>query len=918
MEFIRRGIAIVLCCVLIAGNALATEPDAGQYTSEGELIFEVVPIIDETEEEAGAPEIVETVEIIDETEPAEETVAEMIAEPVIEIATEPIVGIAAEPAEEAVVETTAEISTEPVTEASIKAEYIETPLNAMGELLLKEIWMTSEEPSMTVGKSTRFTVGIEGRSSTFKVTVRAFVGNGSAVAYEGEQTGTFSFDFTPDAKGEYKFSVTVKDLISGQSLYIQTCAFCWGATEEQLSDDSSVPGIVQSIVRDYTDNEMTDTEKAKALHDYLIYHAYYLNSGDNPHSAAGVLLDGYGVCESYADAYAMLLTAVGIENTVVNSVVSNHAWNKALLDGKWVNVDATFDDPVVNGEPLRAVSGYERDDYFAVTDEELQKLDNDRDWNTINGTHVAGVSTIGNDVGALVPDSGAPRKYNSLSGTQEYTRDTDLNQSRTLQLDIKAKYSAKLTYTSNDPKIKIDGNGKVTIPAGYVGAAVLTVTAEETEEYASVSMPVSLTVNKLENRITFEGPGKADASEKQQTVRLKASARENAKLNWVWKRSVQKNWTGDMGEISISEDGILTVPAGYVGTFTAMILCEETEHYLAASATAEIQIVQIENKITCGGVTLRSSASERTVSLNAKCESGDALGYRSSSDRIWVDWEGMASIPAGYYGESEVTLTAPENGIYRETTLTVPIVVTDAVQDFVERSYSLILGRKADPDGLKAWTDGLKDGTFTGGSIVWGFINSDEFRLSGKTNAEKVEILYQVMLDRGSDPAGREAWIGCLDDGMSENAIAAGFVGSIEFGTVCEDYQISPGTVTVTEARDKNQQVTSFVSRCYREALERGADASGLNGWCEIILTKAATPQTVAQGFVFSPEVTLKKMGDNLFVDMLYRLYMGRAADPAGRAAWVSVLEQGASREQVSEGFARSTEFTAIVAGYGL
>ena len=60
---------------------------------------------------------------------------------------------------------------------------------------------------------------------------------------------------------------------------------------------------------------MSEEQKVKAIHDYLIYHANY--AGDRSKSetwaygAEGVLLHGEGVCQSYAVAFYMMAKAAG-------------------------------------------------------------------------------------------------------------------------------------------------------------------------------------------------------------------------------------------------------------------------------------------------------------------------------------------------------------------------------------------------------------------------------------------------------------------------------------------------------------------------------------------------------------------------------------------------------------------------------
>ena len=66
----------------------------------------------------------------------------------------------------------------------------------------------------------------------------------------------------------------------------------------------------------------------------------------NCHSAYGILLEGYGVCESYAKTMSRLLDAIGIPNLyVVGDAGGGHAWNYVQMpNGSWYMVDSTWND----------------------------------------------------------------------------------------------------------------------------------------------------------------------------------------------------------------------------------------------------------------------------------------------------------------------------------------------------------------------------------------------------------------------------------------------------------------------------------------------------------------------------------------------------------------------------------------------
>ena len=171
-----------------------------------------------------------------------------------------------------------------------------------------------------------------------------------------------------------------------------------------------------------------------------------------------------------------------------------------------------------------------------------------------------------------------------------------------------------------------------------------------------------------------------------------------------------------------------------------------------------------------------------------------------------------------------------------------------------------------------------------------------EFKNRPLSSGEKVDILYNTMLDRPADENGKAYWVSQLDAGVSEAAIINGFCGSEEFGAICAGYGIEPGSVDVPKPDQPDHGVDYWVEQM------RG----GLK------------PQDVAKQFIFSEEATNKGRSNDEFIRTLYRLYMGREADDGGLAYWNDKMAEGMTYEQVNDGFAGSEEFAAIVAGFGL
>ena len=138
------------------------------------------------------------------------------------------------------------------------------------------------------------------------------------------------------------------------------------------------------ILNDYIDNfisnnitsAMTTKEKIRVIHDYIINNTTYDNlKSENindttyrSNTAYGVLKEGFGICSGYSDAMKLFLDKLNIINYKVSN--DQHIWNLVYLDGEWLHLDLTWDDPVNE-------MNITRDNYFLITTDVLKKLGDD-------------------------------------------------------------------------------------------------------------------------------------------------------------------------------------------------------------------------------------------------------------------------------------------------------------------------------------------------------------------------------------------------------------------------------------------------------------------------------------------------------------------------------------------------------------
>ena len=152
-------------------------------------------------------------------------------------------------------------------------------------------------------------------------------------------------------------------------------------TNEEIE---KINNYVDKLINEQYDNSDDDYENIKKIHDYIINNTKYdvnrNNTGESEYksySAIGIVEDGYATCNGYADLMAIILSKLNYKNYKIAttsdeiSYESNgHIWNALELDGEWLHLDLTWDDPVSSDG-----KDYLYHKYFLVTTEELNKAD---------------------------------------------------------------------------------------------------------------------------------------------------------------------------------------------------------------------------------------------------------------------------------------------------------------------------------------------------------------------------------------------------------------------------------------------------------------------------------------------------------------------------------------------------------------
>jgi hypothetical protein len=155
---------------------------------------------------------------------------------------------------------------------------------------------------------------------------------------------------------------------------------------------------------------------------------------------------------------------------------------------------------------------------------------------------------------------------------------------------------------------------------------------------------------------------------------------------------------------------------------------------------------------------------------------------------------------------------------------------------------------------------------------------------SAESYSDFITAAYQRYLGRTPGPAEVQGWVGAMQQGLSDERVEAGFIGSAEY------------------ISDHGGVGAGWVSGMYQDLLGRTPAQSEVDGWVNALAHGMAATD-VAYGFAASTE----REGQRVAAD--YQRYLGRAAAQSEIDGWVSDFEAGYSNENVIAGFVGSVEY---------
>lgn len=322
----------------------------------------------------------------------------------------------------------------------------------------------------------------------------------------------FTFDFTASGTYRIHFYFMDNDRNDPQNdkgiYYLRT-------TAEVTVSDAARPSVAQivndavALCRQETDG--SEYDMALWLHDWTLDQLEYDHSL-NWCSAESGLSRHQGTCESYQRIYSKLLDAAGIANGRITG--NGHTWNAVKIDGKWCQMDLTWDDTSDNwyGDLDQ------RHLYFGLTDELMAIAHSDhtanykKDGYAYRSTDLSNNYFVRNGKADEWAEKYADRIQQHLDAKEEsFSIDAD-NQSfppsiSGIQNGIVAYAMNQREWKADNSKVELTANSNVTKDSNSKWSAKYDLTASYETTYTITAMPKDCEVsNGTQAKFTVTAP----------------------------------------------------------------------------------------------------------------------------------------------------------------------------------------------------------------------------------------------------------------------------------------------------------------------------------------------------------------------------------------------------------------------------
>ena len=592
----------------------------------------------------------------------------------------------------------------------------------------------------------------------------------------------FTFDFTASGTYRIHFYFMDNDRNGPQNdkgiYYLRT-------TAEVTENDAARPSVTQivnnAVAQCRQETNGSEYDMALWLHDWTLDQLEY-DHNLNWCSAESGLTRHQGTCESYQRIYSKLLDVAGIANGRITG--NGHTWNAVKIDGKWCQMDLTWDDTSDNWygdldqrhlyfgltDELMAIAhsdhtaNYKKDDYAhrstdlsnnyfvrngkadewaeKYADRIQQHLDAKEESFSINADNQSFPPSISGIQNGIVAYAMNHRQWSTTDGTVTLT--TASNVTMVSSYEWSAKFDFEVEYPAPAPIADVSQAEITVADVKYTGVAMEPATTVDLNGI-SLKQGIDYIATYFDNvtpgtaEVAISGIGNY-AGTTRKTFEIRASDVMTEFVSGLYAGGTNRRADADGFAYWL----FVTKELGYENAAVCFLSSSEVA---SKSQTSEALISVVFSAL-----------------LGREADVNERTRWTSSLER--------GTTPSDFVR----TITSSREFVLNHPSIT--------VEEFVENMYKEALGRPSDKEGFAYWTSAIVDQTSARNAIEAAFA-STEFCLGCLNPEETVRRIYRSALLREPDKGGLEYYSGLIENGATPLDIARQATYSQEFEMVC-------------------------------------------------------------------------------------------------------------------------------------
>ncbi|MBR5975809.1 MAG: polysaccharide deacetylase family protein [Clostridiales bacterium] len=192
--------------------------------------------------------------------------------------------------------------------------------------------------------------------------------------------------------------------------------------------------------------------------------------------------------------------------------------------------------------------------------------------------------------------------------------------------------------------------------------------------------------------------------------------------------------------------------------------------------------------------------------------------------------------------------------------------------------------------------------------------------IGGRTmsDEEKVSLIYRTMVGQEITAEDEALYQEALENGMSMSYVVKKISETALFQRKCSDLQILAGTVELTEPRDNNYELTSFLTRMYTRFAGQKPTAEDLNAGVKETLEDPGRVREVITQMLSTPESQALLESDEDFLNTVFEVFYGYTPEESRIKAYLIGMSNGITRTRVLSEILKDPAFDEKMAEYGI